>query len=57
MNTGFLRTLSLIGSRIMDSHRRSRTRAALDQLSDRQLADIGINRFDIPRVSIFGHRR
>ncbi len=57
MNTGFLHSLSRLGSRIVESHRRSRTRAALEQLSDRQLADIGINRFDIPRVSVFGYRR
>ena len=57
MNTGFLRSLSHLGSRIMENHRRSRTRATLEQLSDRQLDDIGINRFDIPRVSVFGHRR
>ncbi len=57
MNTGFLRSLSHLGSRVMESHRQSRTRSALAQLSDRQLADIGINRFDIPRVSVFGHRR
>ncbi len=57
MNTGFLRSLANLGSRVMESHRRSRTRTTLEQLSDRQLADIGVHRSDIPRVSVFGHRR
>ncbi len=57
MSTGFLRSLSHLGSRIMESHRRSRTRVALEQLSDRQLDDIGINRFDIPKVLIHGRHR
>ena len=56
MNTGFLRSLTKIGSRVMESHRRSRTRSTLEQLSDRQLADIGIRRHDIPRVVYLGHR-
>ncbi len=57
MNTGFLSSLSHLGSRIMESHRRSRTRVALEQLSDRQLADIGIHRADIPRVLVHGRFR
>ncbi len=57
MKTGFLLSLSHFGSRIMESHRRSRTRVALEQLSDRQLADIGVTRADIPRVLVHGHRR
>lgn len=57
MNTGFLSSLSHLGSRIMESHRRSRTRVALEQLSDRQLADIGIYRADIPRVLVHGRFR
>ena len=39
---------------IVERHRINRTIAALSDLSDRTLADIGIARSDIPRVARYG---
>lgn len=46
-----------LGRHIAELRRRARTRVELQKLSDRQLADIGIHRSEIPRVSIYGRHR
>lgn len=49
-------TLSRIGAALHESRQRARTRALLSQLSDRQLADIGISRSEIRAVAMHGRR-
>lgn len=49
-------TLSRIGAALHESRQRARTRAELSQLSDRQLADIGISRSEIHSVALHGRR-
>ena len=51
MGNRFFETLSRIGATIAKNRTGSRTRARLEQLSDRQLADIGIRREQISAIS------
>ena len=50
MGNRFFETLSRIGATVAESRTRSRTRAQLECLSDRQLADIGVRRDQIAAV-------
>ncbi len=54
MNLRIIESLSRIGTAIHESRQRARTRAELSRLTDRQLADIGISRSDIPAVAARG---
>jgi len=54
MNSRILETISRIGTAIHESRQRARTRAELARLTDRQLADIGISRSEIPAVAARG---
>ena len=54
MNSRIIESLSRIGAAIHESRQRARTRAELARLSDRQLADIGISRSEIPAVAARG---
>lgn len=54
MNSRFIESLTRIGAAIHESRQRARTRAELARLTDRQLADIGISRSDIPAVAARG---
>jgi len=56
MASRFFTTLSRIGAALHESRRRARTRTELSNLTDRQLADIGINRSQIPSVAVHGRR-
>ncbi len=56
MNLQIFESLSRIGAAIHESRQRARTRAELSRLTDRQLADIGISRSDIPAVAARGRR-
>lgn len=56
MISRFFTTLTRIGAAVHESRLRSRTRAELSSLSDRQLADIGISRSDIPAAAARGRR-
>lgn len=56
MASRFFATLSRIGTAVYESRLRTRTRVELSQLSDRQLADIGISRSEIPSVAMRGRR-
>jgi len=51
MSSRFIETLSRIGASVAYSRNRSRTRAQLNHLSDRQLADIGVRRDQIDAVA------
>ncbi|MBE9551887.1 MAG: DUF1127 domain-containing protein [Proteobacteria bacterium] len=57
MGNRFFETLSRIGATVAESRTRSRTRAQLEFLSDRQLADIGIRRDQIAAVARNGLTR
>ena len=57
MSSRFFETLSRIGASVAESHNRSRTRARLEHLTDRQLADIGIRRDQINAVAHNGLTR
>jgi uncharacterized protein YjiS (DUF1127 family) len=50
MGNRFFETLSRIGATVAKSRIRSRTRAQLECLSDRQLADIGVRRDQIASI-------
>ena len=54
MNSRIIETISRIGTAIHESRQRARTRAELARLTDRQLADIGISRSEIPAVAARG---
>ena len=54
MNSRIIETLSRIGTAIHERRQRARTRAELGRLTDRQFADIGISRSDIPAVAARG---
>jgi uncharacterized protein YjiS (DUF1127 family) len=57
MNNFFLNSLSRLGSLAAEAHRRSKARQSLEQLSDRQLDDIGVDRSQIASFVIHGRRR
>jgi uncharacterized protein YjiS (DUF1127 family) len=54
MNNRIIETISRIGTAIHESRQRAQTRAELARLTDRQLADIGISRSDIPAIAARG---
>ena len=54
MNSRIIETLSRIGTAIHERRQRARPRAELGRLTDRQLADIGISRSEIPAVAARG---
>ena len=54
MNSRIIETIYRIGTAIHESRQRAQTRAQLARLTDRQLADIGISRSDIPAVAARG---
>lgn len=56
MSNRLFETLFRIGSAIHEGRMRARTRAQLSQLSDRQLADIGVSRSEIPSVAARGRK-
>ncbi|UCH73557.1 MAG: DUF1127 domain-containing protein [Rhodospirillales bacterium] len=56
MHNRIFESLYRIGAAIHESRQRARTTAALSRLTDRQLADIGISRSDIPSVAALGRR-
>ena len=56
MNSRILESISRIGAAIHERRQRARTVAELSRLTDRQLADIGISRGDIPSVAAYGRR-
>lgn len=56
MNSRILESLYRVGAAIHESRQRARTVAELSRLTDRQLADIGISRSDIPSVATRGRR-
>jgi len=56
MSNRIFESLHRIGAAIHESRKRARTVAELSRLTDRQLADIGISRSDIPSVAIHGRR-
>lgn len=57
MGYRFFETLVRIGATVAEGRNRSRTRAQLDCLSDRQLSDIGIRRDQIAAVARNGLTR
>ena len=57
MGNRFFETLARIGATVAEGHSRSRTRAQLECLSDRQLADIGLRRDQIAAVARNGFTR
>lgn len=57
MNNFFFNSLSRLGSLAAEAHRRSKARQSLEQLSDRQLDDIGVDRSQIASFVIHGRRR
>jgi len=56
MNSRILKGLYRLGAAIHERRQRARTAAELSRLTDRQLADIGISRGDIPSVAARGRR-
>ena len=54
MNSRIIESISRIGAAIHESRQRARTRSELARLTDRQLADIGVSRSDIPSVAARG---
>jgi uncharacterized protein YjiS (DUF1127 family) len=54
MNSRIIESLARIGTAFHESRQRARTRAELARLTDRQLADIGISRSDIPAIAARG---
>lgn len=56
MNSRILEGLYRIGAAIHEHRQRARTIAELMRLTDRQLADIGLSRSDIPSVVARGRR-
>jgi uncharacterized protein YjiS (DUF1127 family) len=48
---GLLQAVSAFFARIADMPRRSREAAELSHFSDRELADVGLNRSDLDRIS------
>ena len=57
MGNRFFESLSRIGTTVAEGRNRSRTRAQLERLSDRQLADIGVRRDQIAIVARNGVTR
>jgi len=57
MSSRFFETLSRIGASVAESRTRARTRAQLEHLTDRQLADIGVRRSQINAVARSGYTR